>query len=126
MIVVTFYNQFVRFFDNDESKVAKWSDLKKLDSLETHTVKLSKLNDQAVAPKPIERQNVSLCLNVFCEKILSAMKSHSGMLMEQLHSWKKIFSFFKTMNVKGVYEDVRTRDPLKSTTSSVDDGRLTF
>ena len=32
--------QELRFFDNDESKVAKWSDLKKLNSLETHTVKL--------------------------------------------------------------------------------------
>ena len=41
--------QELRFFDNDESKVAKWSDLKKLNSLETHTVSLSKLNDQAVA-----------------------------------------------------------------------------
>ena len=75
--------QELRFFDNDESKVAKWSDLKKLNCLETHTVNLSKLNDQAVAPKPIERQKGSLCLNVFCEETLSALKSHSGMLMEQ-------------------------------------------
>ena len=39
---------------------------------------------------------------------------------------EKIIRFFKIMNVKGRYKDVRTNDPLKSTISSVDDEILRF
>ena len=78
-----------------------------------------------MAPKPIERQKISLCLNVFCENLKCPeipIRNVDGTVAFM----EKIISFFKTMNVKVVYEDVRTRDPLKSTTSSVDDERLRF
>ena len=54
---------------NGEEKVANWSDLKKLHDLECqHNVKLSKLTEVSVSPKPIERQKLSFALQIFNEK----------------------------------------------------------
>ena len=39
-------------------------------------VKLSKLNEVAVTPKPIERQNVDISLRVFCDRTNVALESH--------------------------------------------------
>lgn len=69
--------QELKFSDNGSIKLAKWNDLKKLHDLERESLsKLSKLNDVAVSPKPIERQNVSICLKVFCDETVAALKSN--------------------------------------------------
>ena len=48
-------------------QVAKWNDLRILYQAELNSsVKLSKLNEVSVSPKPIERQKVLLCY--FCNK----------------------------------------------------------
>ena len=115
------------FVDNGEQKIAKWGTLKKLHSLESGAlVKLSKLNEQSVAPKPIERQKVSICLNVFCEQTLVAVKTHSGLddVNGPVSFMEKIISFFKIMNVQSMYDDVRTSDPSRSTIPSLDDEKL--
>ena len=38
--------------------------------------KMSKLTEVSVYPKPIERQKVLTCLQVFCDEILVALKCH--------------------------------------------------
>ena len=38
---------------------------------------MSNLTEEAVAPKPIERQKVSTCLKVFLERIYNAIMNHS-------------------------------------------------
>ena len=43
-------------------------------------MKMSKLNETAVYPKPIERQCVSTCLNVFCDETVVALKTHPELL----------------------------------------------
>ena len=57
------------FFENGHLKVAKWSNLRKLFDLERlGLLKLFDLTEVSIAPKPIERQRVSTCLQVFLEK----------------------------------------------------------
>nr|XP_047136892.1 uncharacterized protein LOC124813634 [Hydra vulgaris] len=71
--------QTLKFEDDGELKSALWSDLKHLHETEKRSlVKLSKLNDVTVAPKPIERQKVSTCLPIFCEETFAALKSCSN------------------------------------------------
>ena len=55
-------------FDDGVRQVAKWAHLKQLYHFESERLKLSDLNEISIAPKPIERQQVSTCLRVFSEK----------------------------------------------------------
>ena len=67
----------LKYLDNGSIRVAKWDDLKKLNDFERESLtKLSKLNDVGMAPKPTERQNVSICLKVFCNETLAALESN--------------------------------------------------
>ena len=45
---------------------------------------MSKLNKVAVQPKPIERQNVSTCLRVFCDETIAALRVHPGLNSEEV------------------------------------------
>ena len=82
--------------DNGSIRVAKWNDLKKLHDFERESlIKDSKLNDVAVAPKPIERQNVSIC-NEQVENVNDTVTVLS-----------KFVKFLKIVNVKGRGEDTR-------------------
>ena len=57
--------------------MAKWSDLKTLWQAESNSsVKLSKLTEVAALPKPIERQSVQTCLQVFCDDTIAALETH--------------------------------------------------
>ena len=42
-------------------------------------VKVSKLMEVSVYPKPIERQSVATCLRVCCEENYTAINNHRGM-----------------------------------------------
>ena len=65
----------LEFLVDDERKVAKWDDLKRLYQLESNDlVKTSKLTEIAVNPKPIERQRVSTCLKVFSKRNVCCLK----------------------------------------------------
>ena len=71
--------QELEFVYEGEMKTAKWSNIKALYNLEeTQLIKLIliKLTEVAVNPKPVERQRVSPCLQVFCDNTLSSLKSH--------------------------------------------------
>lgn len=111
------------------SRTAKWSDLKTLFQVEKDAIiKLSKLNETAIFPKPIERQNVSTCLRVFCDETLAALKTHPSMEnVDDTTVFLSIFiKFFKIVNVKGRYEDICTRDKYRAVFSSNNDKRLNF
>ena len=41
-------------------------------------------NKVAVQPKPIERQNVSTCLRVFCDETIAALRVHPGLNSEEV------------------------------------------
>ena len=66
------------FDDNGTQKTAKWSHLVKLYQLESGSlVKLSKLNEVVIEPKPVERQSVASCLRVFSDE--TGLLNHPGM-----------------------------------------------
>ena len=120
--------QELKYYENGNIKVAKWNDLKNLHEHEKHLFKLSKLNDTSVAPKPIERQNVSTCLKVFCYETYSALKTYElGDDVDGTLSFlSKFIKFFNIVNVKGQRHDVRSRDPTKAVIKSAEDDNLKF
>ena len=97
----------LKFFVDEEEKVAKWTDIGNLYKLESqHLVKMSKLSKVAVYPSPIERQKVSLCLNVFCDETVCALKCHSRMqnAKDTVVFIEKVLQFWHIVNVKFPYE----------------------
>ena len=62
---------------NGEKQIAKWNILRHLYLVESPSlIKLSKLNERSVFPTPIERQNGSLCMNVFSYETNAALETH--------------------------------------------------
>ena len=58
-------------YDNGVQRTAKRERLRTLHKLQSDTlVKLSDLNDISITPKPVERQCVATCLQVFSEKTI--------------------------------------------------------
>ena len=128
-IQITLHCIATNFQDGDVKKIAKWSDLIQLYNLEKdHTVKLSKLSDVAIFPKPVERQKVSMCLQVFCDETINALKPHPGVVNgdDTISYVNKFVKFWKIMNVKGLLADIRFRGPGRAVTSSHDDCRLNY
>ena len=113
-------------------KIANWSNLVTLYKLESASLlKLSKLNEVAISPKPIERQKVSICLRIFCEETHTALITHPGMEGEEGREdtagfIKKVLMFWKIMNVKGIGADIRHNDEMEAVVSDPNDQRLDF
>ena len=91
-------------------------------------MKLSKLSDVAVYPKPIERQKVSTCLQVFCDETINALKTHPDVIDGDgtISFLTKFVKFWKIVNVKGLLADIRFRDPDRAVISSDEDSRLNY
>ena len=90
-------------------------------------VKMSSLNEIAIAPKPVERQRVSTCLNVFNDKTQHALLNHSGVgdgKEETALFLSKVITWWKICNVKGKGANVRHNDPLQAVISDPNDSRL--
>lgn len=128
---ITEKTQELEFTFEGRTEVAKWSDIINLYELEKNNlVKLSKLDAVSVNPKPIERQRVSTVLKVFCDETVAALECHSQLDSNSVSGTVKFLKIFikmwKIMNVKGVSEANRMRDPLREVIRSMDDERLLF
>ena len=66
------------------------------------------LDDVSIYPLRIERQKVSTCLKVFCDETYNTLLIHPGMA----DFIKKIVTWWKIVNVKGLGADIRYNDPL--------------
>ncbi|GFO06462.1 developmentally-regulated GTP-binding protein 2 [Plakobranchus ocellatus] len=94
---------------------AKWTHLSELYAEESKTIiKLSQLTKSSVSPSNIEKQKVSLALNVFSEKTSSALKSSAA----SNPGWQEtavfidhVLRLWKVFNTKTVIENIRMRDP---------------
>ena len=76
-------------------------------------VKMSSLNEIAIAPKPVERQRVSTRLNVFNDKTYHALLNHSGVgdgKEETALFLSKVITWWKICNVQGKGANVRHND----------------
>lgn len=118
------------FKDDGIVRIAKWGHLTKLYLLESRSsLKMSKLNEIAVAPKPIERQKVNTCLKVFCEETYNAILNHPGMKDQNDREdtaifIKKVMTWWTIMNVKGKGVDIRHRNELEAVFTDPEDSRL--
>lgn len=118
-----------------EKQVARWSDLQLLFDYESEDeakglIKLSKLDRVSVNPKPIERQRVQHCLNVFSEETLAALKSHSKLDQQAISGTITFIEIFvkmwKIFNVKSTDEARNFNDPLRAVVRSMNDERFQF
>ena len=118
-----------------EVKVAKWAKLIELyenerkfsQGLELMSlVSPSKLTEIAVTPKPVERQRVRPCLQVFCDETLSALKTNGNIddVDGTAIFMSKIIEFWKIVNCHGLYRDTRLRDPNRAAIHTPEDENL--
>ena len=115
----------------DSVCVAKWSDLVELQKVENNSlVKLSKLNEVAVTPKPIERQNVDTCLRVFCDRTIAALESHPHVDQQSVAGTilfiKIIVKMWNIFNVRSPHEDTCNNNADRAVFKSPHDPRLQF
>lgn len=117
-------------YDDGVTRTAKWRHLVELRKLESESlVKMSDLDEISVSPKPIERQKVSTCLKVFSEKTHQALLHHPGMenvdgAADTAIFIHKVLTWWKIVNVKSKYMDVRHNDGLQAAISDSCDTRL--
>ena len=79
----------------------------------TYFVKPSELTEVSVFPKPVERQKVSTCLKIFSEDVVAALKTSTIVkgATGTILFLEKIIKFWKIVNCKGIYSDIRFKDP---------------
>ena len=78
-------------------------------------VKMSYLTEEAVAPKPIERQKVSTCLKVFSERTYHAIVNHSRLNSSKVDTaifLQIVINWWKILNVKSRNRSVAKNDAL--------------
>ena len=110
-------------------KVARWSHLVELYKLEAEgLVKMSKLTEISVYPKPIQRRTVATCLRVFCEETYTAIINRPGTRnvgREYTAAFIKIVvNMWKILNVKSIGVDVRCNKKLQPAVQEPLDERL--
>ena len=91
-------------------------------------LKMSRLSETAVYPKPIERQSVSTCLQVFCEETATALELYRRLhcidITVTVKFIRKVLKWWTIINVKNKGMDLRKRQPLQAAISHPNDPRL--
>jgi hypothetical protein len=119
-------------FDTDTKLFACVGDLKNVYREEQNNIiKLAPSLDRKVLyPTSIERQNVSLCLRLFDEKNIAALKmkyaNDISCVEGAIAFLKLIGDWWKIINCNSFYKDIRLRDPRCAPIQSVDDENLIF
>ena len=124
----------LQYDDNGIIRIAKWDHLTTLYNLEKEAgaiVKMSNLDEIAIKPKPIERQKVTTCLKVFCERTHIALLNHPGMgqvsgIEDTAIFIKKVLDWWKIVNVKGLGAGVRHNNELEDVIRDPSDTRLDY
>lgn len=103
-------------------KTATWNNLIELYEEEqksrlnlSGTRGLSSLDDVAVRPKPIERQNVSTCLKVFSEQTYTAIMSHPS--FQNRDDFKETGEFIRSVKDMWSILNVRKKQIQRRTAS---------
>ena len=102
------------------------SDLVELKEAESNSLlKLSKLNDVALSPNPIECQSVSICLRIFCDETIAALRSHTKINNEAasgtVNFLKIELKLWKIFNAKIPRENQAHNDAMKAVIKMPDD-----
>ena len=100
--------------------IACWDDIVTLYKEDQKTpIRLTKLTQISVSPKPLQRQSVPLVSKVFNDKTVAAFKSLKGnksfAFSEGTHLFVSLITnWFKMMNVKDTISHVKVRDAARS------------
>ena len=90
---------------------------------------LSHLTEVSVAPKPIERQPVSICLQVFSENTHTALLANPSLNTEKVKNTAaiyKVLQWWKNVNVKTCGAVSRNNDQYRAPIHDPEDQRLLF
>ena len=115
------------FPDHDLIKTARWSDIVTIyKEEENNMVKMAKLTEVSVFPKPIEQQKLSTCFKIFSEETIASLKINSPTSHDDgtIRFVERIIKFWKIVNSRGPYEDVTYKDVDRAEIRSPDDPRL--
>lgn len=108
---------------------AKVSDLRKLyASEEGNVIKLAPaLSKKVLNPVGIERQNVNLCIKLFDDKNIAALKTTSSNSADGTIQLMTIISrWFKIVNVKSKFKGCALRDPYQNPVFTLSDQNIVF
>ena len=117
----------LEFKDPDSGKVvhARWSDLKSIYKEEMdNSVKRTKLDYQTLYPNNFEKDKVSLILNVFHEKTVTALKQKK--LYDTAIFIEKVMKIWNILNVKSPWDGKNLNDPDRFPIKDPNDERLDF
>ena len=129
---VTEKTRTLQFPFRNEQLTARWSDLEDLFEHERtamQNLSLSKLTKSSIAPSNIEKQKVSLVLNVFSEKTSAALKTSavtSESAKETARCIDKIVKLWKVFNTKSVFQALKFNDPDRAALDNSDPGSNGF
>ena len=110
-------NQELCFTVDGKNYVACWKDIEKIYFEDQNTpLRMTKLTKTSVSPKPLQRQSVPLCCQVFNDKTVAAFKA-----LKDNHPFSEgtlifvslINEWFKMMNVKDTLTHIKLRDPAR-------------
>ena len=86
---------------------------------------MSNLTAKSISPTPIERQKVSTCFKVFCDRTVVALRLHLSLKNENVGvtalSIDIKVKFWTVVNVRGPYEAVSLSDEWRSVIRSPSD-----
>lgn len=123
---VTDKTQTLTFYSSDTVKEANWKHLVELHQHEEKTlVRLSKLTKASVAPSNIEKQKVSLVVNVFNDQTAAALRTSSMSNTgwnETADFIDSVIKLWKLMNCKSRWQSIRLRDPDRKAIDNTADG----
>ena len=90
---------------------------------------LSSLNEVAVRPKPVERQNVSNFIRIFSDETLHTLKVHPGLDQQEVEGMitfvQKVNTMWKILNVRSRNKDVIRNYQKMTGVRKTDDQKLT-
>jgi len=122
---ITEKTKTLSFCLNNETHFACWRDLEDLQRQESSSiVKMSRLSAASVNPSNLEKQKVSLALNVFCDQTAAALKTseHSTSAWVSTADFIQIVSkLWKLLNCKSAFQASRFNDPDRAVVDSVDE-----
>ena len=107
-IWITEKQQQIDFMDGDQHHTAKWSDIVDLFNVEKKDMfRPSRLKEVSVFPKPIERQRVATCLNIFSDDTIADLKSNETVHNNEgtIHFFEMIVRFGTWLQLKAPIED---------------------
>jgi hypothetical protein len=126
---ITESSQEIQFQDptdpSHHPKIAKWADILHLQRKEeNNTVRVTQLTRQSCFPTPIERQKVSLVVNVFNDKTVAELQRNG--FHDTATFVSLVLKIWKILNAKNIMQHNELNDPDRRAFYSTDDSRIMF